>query len=122
MKTPARLRLRTYAEPNSPQRNVVNYGQNLRYTNLRGAHNHFTALRGVLGAGIRIMLDANFREIWKGEVRRTPLPRTWVNKSLCPCQHPHGRRGQTVRPPPEGQHRSDLRRDVLVHRQRPLPH
>ena len=33
-----------------------------------------------IGRGLRIMLDVNFRELGKGEVRRIHIPRTRVNK------------------------------------------
>jgi len=29
--------------------------------------------------------NANFAEFYKGEVRRIPIPRTWVNKGLLVC-------------------------------------
>src|SRR5215204_4512118 len=41
------------------------------------------AWRGVFrGTGVRLcrMLDINFREFYKGELRRIPIPRTWVHK------------------------------------------
>jgi hypothetical protein len=44
------------------------------------------------------MLEGNFREIVKGEVRRIPIPRTWVNKAKKKGRSPITNVGVVVAP------------------------
>jgi hypothetical protein len=46
------------------------------------------------------MLDANFRELWIGEVRRIPLPRTPVHKGKEKGPGPKVRDPGLLTPPP----------------------
>ena len=48
-----------------------------------------------VGPGLCIMLDTNFRESPKGEVRRIPIPRTPVNKG---SEKRRGRASYSSRP------------------------
>jgi len=69
--------------------NTGRYYQCLMYVGLK---THDTLHKNTLsiGPGLRIMLDADFRELWIGEVRRTLLPRTPVNKGKRKGRSPVG--------------------------------